>query len=150
VSRERRERTCACAQQYGKAKLQRASHTSLSCTSHTSPCGCSERFPSGCLTLDRALGGGYPKGRIVEVYGPEASGKTTLALHAIAEVQRQGGHCVFIDAEHAFDAAYAAVSCRGRPRGKWAGFVWLVEGRSFSPVLGWRAGQLIPAHHVSI
>lgn len=67
-----------------------------------------ERFPSGCLTLDRALGGGYPKGRIVEVYGPEASGKTTLALHAIAEVQRQGGHCVFIDAEHAFDAAYAA------------------------------------------
>lgn len=85
---------------------------------HAFPCGCSERFSSGCLTLDRALGGGYPKGRIVEVYGPEASGKTTLALHAIAEVQRRGGYCVFIDAEHAFDAAYAAVSPLGG-RGVW-------------------------------
>lgn len=74
------------------------------------PCCCSARFPSGCLTLDRALGGGYPKGRIIEVYGPEASGKTTLALHAIAEVQKRGGTACFIDAEHAFDAAYASVS----------------------------------------
>lgn len=63
--------------------------------------------PSGCLTLDRALGGGYPKGRIVEIFGPESSGKTTLALHAIAEVQKAGGNAVFIDAEHAFDQAYA-------------------------------------------
>jgi RecA/RadA recombinase len=60
--------------------------------------------------LDRALGGGYPKGRIVEIYGPEASGKTTLALHAIAEVQKAGGMCLFVDAEHAFDASYAEVS----------------------------------------
>ncbi|KAF8071117.1 recA [Scenedesmus sp. PABB004] len=66
-----------------------------------------ERTPSGCLTLDRATGGGYPKGRIVEIFGPESSGKTTLALHAIAEVQRAGGVACFIDAEHAFDSAYA-------------------------------------------
>ena len=65
-------------------------------------------IPSGCITLDIAMGiGGYPKGRIVEVYGPESSGKTTLALHAIAEAQRQGGICAFIDAEHALDASYA-------------------------------------------
>jgi protein RecA len=63
--------------------------------------------PSGCLTLDRALGGGYPRGRIVEIFGPESSGKTTLALHAVAEAQRAGGTAVFVDAEHAFDAAYA-------------------------------------------
>lgn len=69
----------------------------------------SERFASGCLTLDRALGGGYPKGRIVEIFGPEASGKTTLALHAIAEVQKAGGYACFVDAEHAFDASYAKV-----------------------------------------
>ncbi|MBQ9987966.1 MAG: AAA family ATPase, partial [Erysipelotrichales bacterium] len=64
--------------------------------------------PSGSLTLDYALGiGGYPKGRIVEIYGPESSGKTTVALHAIAEVQRKGGRCAFIDAEHAIDPMYA-------------------------------------------
>jgi len=62
---------------------------------------------SGCLTLDKAMGGGYPKGRIVEIYGPESSGKTTLAMHAIAEVQKTGGICAFIDAEHAFDRSYA-------------------------------------------
>jgi len=63
---------------------------------------------TGSLTLDMALGvGGYPKGRIVEVYGPESSGKTTVALHAIAEVQRNGGQAAFIDAEHALDPAYA-------------------------------------------
>ncbi|MEN9580971.1 MAG: recombinase RecA [Pseudomonadota bacterium] len=64
--------------------------------------------PSGSVSLDRALGiGGYPRGRIVEIYGPESSGKTTLTLHAIAEVQAQGGVAAFIDAEHAFDTRYA-------------------------------------------
>jgi len=66
-----------------------------------------ELFSSGSLSLDLALGGGYPKGRILEIYGPESSGKTTLALHAIAEVQRKGGTAAFIDAEHALDPAYA-------------------------------------------
>ncbi|GAB2225818.1 hypothetical protein Droror1_Dr00021585 [Drosera rotundifolia] len=66
-----------------------------------------ETFPSGCLTLDFALGGGLPKGRIVEIYGPESSGKTTLALHAIAEVQKLGGNAMLVDAEHAFDSAYS-------------------------------------------
>lgn len=67
-----------------------------------------EVIPSGSLTLDIALGvGGYPKGRIVEIYGPESSGKTTLAIHAIAECQKQGGICAVIDAEHAFDKFYA-------------------------------------------
>lgn len=64
-------------------------------------------FSSGSLSLDLALGGGYPKGRIIEIYGPESSGKTTLALHAIAEIQKQGGQAAFIDAEHALDPAYA-------------------------------------------
>jgi recombination protein RecA len=64
--------------------------------------------PSGSLSLDLALGvGGYPKGRIIEIYGPESSGKTTLTLHAIAECQKRGGVCAFIDAEHALDIAYA-------------------------------------------
>ena len=63
---------------------------------------------SGSLSLDRALGiGGYPKGRIVEIYGPESSGKTTFALHAIAEIQKQGGRAAFIDAEHSLDPSYA-------------------------------------------
>ena len=65
--------------------------------------------PTGSLTLDAALGGGgYPKGRVVEIYGPESSGKTTLALHAIAECQKKGGTAAFIDAEHALDPVYAA------------------------------------------
>ena len=65
-------------------------------------------IPTGSLTLDAALGiGGYPKGRIIEIYGPESSGKTTLTLHAIAEVQKQGGKAAFIDAEHAIDPVYA-------------------------------------------
>lgn len=64
--------------------------------------------PSGALTLDLALGGGYPKGRIIEVFGPESSGKTSVALHAIAEVQRQDGIAAFVDAEHALDPTYAA------------------------------------------
>ena len=65
-------------------------------------------IPTGSLSLDIALGvGGYPKGRIIEIYGPESSGKTTLTLHAIAEVQKQGGTAAFIDAEHAIDPVYA-------------------------------------------
>jgi recombination protein RecA len=65
-------------------------------------------IPSGSLSLDIALGiGGYPKGRIIEIYGPESSGKTTFALHAIAEAQRKGGRAAFIDAEHALDPTYA-------------------------------------------
>ena len=66
-----------------------------------------ELIPSGALSLDIALGGGYPKGRIIEIYGPESSGKTTLTLHAIAQVQKEGGTAAFIDAEHALDPAYA-------------------------------------------
>ena len=67
-----------------------------------------EVCPSGSLSLDIALGvGGYPKGRIIEIYGPESSGKTTFALHAIAEVQKQGGRAAFIDAEHSLDPVYA-------------------------------------------
>ncbi len=66
-----------------------------------------ELVSSGALSLDIALGGGYPRGRIIEVYGPESSGKTTLALHAIAEIQKKGGTAAFIDAEHALDPAYA-------------------------------------------
>lgn len=67
-----------------------------------------EVIPTGSVTLDLALGvNGYPKGRVIEIYGPESSGKTTLAIHAIAEVQKQGGIAAFIDAEHAFDQFYA-------------------------------------------
>ena len=65
-------------------------------------------IPSGSMAIDRALGiGGYPKGRIIEIFGPESSGKTTVALHAIAEVQKKGGKAAFIDAEHAIDPTYA-------------------------------------------
>ncbi|MEK7464554.1 MAG: recombinase RecA [Patescibacteria group bacterium] len=67
-----------------------------------------ETIPSGSFSLDIALGGGLPKGRIIEIYGPESSGKTTLALHAVAEVQRRGGRAAFVDAEHALDPDYAA------------------------------------------
>ena len=66
-------------------------------------------YPTGCLTLDMALGiGGMPRGRIVEIYGPESSGKTTVALHVVAEAQKQGGTVAFIDAEHALDPSYAS------------------------------------------
>jgi recombination protein RecA len=68
-----------------------------------------ETVPSGALTLDLALGGGLPKGRIIEIYGPESSGKTTLALHAIAEVQKAGGVAAFVDAEHALDPTYSDI-----------------------------------------
>ncbi len=66
-----------------------------------------ESISTGALTLDVALGGGFPKGRIIEIYGPESSGKTTLALHAIAEVQKAGGVAAFVDAEHALDPTYS-------------------------------------------
>ena len=69
-----------------------------------------EVIPSGSILLDEALGvGGYPKGRIIEIYGPESSGKTTLALHAIAESQKRGGIAAFIDAEHALDPLLAVL-----------------------------------------
>ncbi len=68
-----------------------------------------ETIPTGCLKLDLALGvGGFPKGRVIEIYGPESSGKTTLALHAIAEMQKSGGTAAFVDAEHALDPVYAS------------------------------------------
>ena len=68
-----------------------------------------EVIPTGSIGLDLALGvGGYPRGRVIEIYGPESSGKTTLTIHAIAEVQKQGGIAAFIDAEHAFDSVYAS------------------------------------------
>ncbi|MCU0566757.1 MAG: recombinase RecA [Oculatellaceae cyanobacterium Prado106] len=67
-----------------------------------------ETISSGALTLDLALGGGIPKGRIIEIYGPESSGKTTLALHAVAEVQKSGGIAAYVDAEHALDPTYSA------------------------------------------
>ncbi|MGB3308630.1 MAG: recombinase RecA [Nodosilinea sp.] len=66
-----------------------------------------ETIPTGALTLDLALGGGLPKGRVIEIYGPESSGKTTVALHALAEVQKAGGVAAFVDAEHALDPVYA-------------------------------------------
>ncbi len=86
--------------QYGKGSIMRlgdeAGQTEI------------EVIPSGCLTLDLALGiGGFPRGRIIEIYGPESSGKTTVALHAVAEAQRMGGVAAFIDAEHALDPVYA-------------------------------------------
>jgi recombination protein RecA len=67
-----------------------------------------ETISTGAMTLDIALGGGLPKGRVIEIYGPESSGKTTLALHAIAEIQRSGGVAAFVDAEHALDPTYSA------------------------------------------
>jgi len=84
---------------YGKGTVMRLSD---------SPDADVESISSGSLTLDIALGiGGFPRGRVIEIYGPESSGKTTLALHVIAEAQKQGGFAAFIDAEHAFDSIYA-------------------------------------------
>lgn len=88
----------AIEKQYGKGsimKLGEAKATNV------------ETIPTGALSLDLALGGGIPRGRVVEIYGPESSGKTTLTLHAIAEVQKRGGTAAFIDAEHALDPSYA-------------------------------------------
>jgi RecA/RadA recombinase len=84
--------------QFGKGSIMK-----LGETTHANV----ETVSTGSLSLDLALGGGIPKGRIIEIYGPESSGKTTLTLHAIAEVQRLGGTAAFIDAEHALDPSYA-------------------------------------------
>lgn len=84
--------------QFGKGSIMKLGE------SHQTKVEC---IPTGSLSLDIALGGGVPKGRIIEIYGPESSGKTTLTLHAIAEIQKQGGTAAFIDAEHALDPAYA-------------------------------------------
>ena len=84
--------------QFGKGsimKLGESTHAVVECV------------PTGSLSLDLALGGGLPKGRVIEIYGPESSGKTTVTLHAISEVQKSGGTAAFIDAEHALDPAYA-------------------------------------------
>ena len=87
--------------QYGKGSVMKLGDTGANMNIET--------VPSGSLSLDVALGlGGFPKGRIVEIYGPESSGKTTVALHAVAEVQKAGGIAGFIDAEHALDPVYAA------------------------------------------
>ena len=85
--------------QYGKGSVMKLGDTSNMMKVET--------VPTGSLSLDIALGqGGLPKGRIIEIYGPESSGKTTVALHAVAEVQKQGGIAGFIDAEHALDPVY--------------------------------------------
>jgi len=85
--------------QFGKGAIMKMGESHVS--------GNVEFTPTGCLSLDLALGGGIPRGRVVEIYGPESSGKTTLTLHAIAEVQKRGGTAAFIDAEHALDPSYA-------------------------------------------
>ncbi|MDR1058444.1 MAG: DNA recombination/repair protein RecA, partial [Treponema sp.] len=86
--------------QYGAGSLIRLG-------AHTNAAGI-EIIPTGSILLDEALGiGGYPRGRIIEIFGPESSGKTTLALHAIAQAQRLGGIAAFVDAEHALDPVYA-------------------------------------------
>ena len=88
--------------QFGKGSIMRLSATG------TLPAGEVTVVPTGCLALDVATGiGGLPRGRVIEIYGPESSGKTTLALHAVAEAQKLGGVCAFIDAEHALDVGYA-------------------------------------------
>lgn len=66
-----------------------------------------EKISTGCFSLDKALGGGMPRGRVIEIYGPESSGKTTIALSVIAEIQKSGGVAAFVDAEHALDPVYA-------------------------------------------
>src|ERR1043166_8650004 len=73
-----------------------------------------ETISTGSLSLDIALGGGIPKGRVIEIYGPESSGKTTVCLHAVAEVQRAGGTAAYVDAEHALDPEIGRASCRER------------------------------------
>ena len=86
--------------QYGKGSIMKLGDYNVSADL--------DIIPTGCLSLDLALGvGGVPRGRILEIYGPESSGKTTVALHIIAETQKAGGVAAFIDAEHALDAQYA-------------------------------------------
>jgi recombination protein RecA len=92
----------AIEKQFGKGSIMRLGNLDTLASQDVAA------VPSGCLSLDIALGiGGYPRGRIMEIYGPESSGKTTLTLHAIAEAQKQGGVAAFVDAEHALDVAYA-------------------------------------------
>ncbi len=87
--------------QFGKGSIMKLGEASASMNVET--------VPSGSIALDIALGvGGFPRGRIIEIYGPESSGKTTVALHAVAEVQKRGGQAAFIDAEHALDPVYAS------------------------------------------
>ena len=82
-----------------------------------------EVIPTGALSLDIALGvGGIPRGRVIEIYGPESSGKTTVALHMIAEAQKLGGYAAFIDAEHALDPEYARRDCRSTETRRLCGF----------------------------
>ncbi len=89
----------AIEKQYGKGAVMKLGDKAVEAI---------EVIPSGSIALDAALGvGGYPKGRIIEIYGPESSGKTTFALHAIAEAQKNGGYAAFVDAEHALDPTYA-------------------------------------------
>src|SRR4051794_18408743 len=91
----------AIEKQFGKGAIMR-----LGTKDETAPE--LEILPSGSIGLDIALGiGGYPRGRVIEIYGPESSGKTTMALHAVAEAQRKGGVAAYIDAEHALDVNYA-------------------------------------------
>ena len=100
-----------------------------------------ETIPTGALSLDIALGvGGIPRGRVVEIYGPESSGKTTVALHMIAEAQKMGGYAAFIDAEHALCAAAPLISssstlwqrwCPGRKsKGRWVTAMWVCRPAS--------------------
>jgi recombination protein RecA len=84
--------------QFGKGSIMRLGEN------HTADI---ETTPTGSISLDLALGGGIPRGRIIEIYGPESSGKTTVCLHAVAEVQKSGGTAAYVDAEHALDPAYA-------------------------------------------
>ncbi|MFP4378123.1 MAG: recombinase RecA [Spirochaetales bacterium] len=104
ASNEEKQRAIEAARLQIEKQFGQGSLMKLGARSHASV----KAIPSGSILLDEALGvGGYPKGRVIEIYGPESSGKTTLALHAIAEAQRAGGIAAFIDAEHALDPAYA-------------------------------------------
>ncbi len=92
----------AIEKQFGKGAIMRMGEKEISAMRDI------EVIPTGSISLDLALGvGGYPKGRVIEIYGPESSGKTTLSLHAIAQAQKKGGVVAFIDAEHALDIHYA-------------------------------------------
>ena len=105
ASAEEKEKALEIAKQ--QIEKQYGSGSLIKLGTHSNVAGI-EVIPSGSILLDEALGiGGYPRGRIIEIYGPESSGKTTLALHAVAEAQKLGGIAAFIDAEHALDPVYA-------------------------------------------
>ena len=95
--------------QYGKGSIMRLGNKDVLVPVNV--------IPTGSISIDAALGvGGFPRGRVIEVYGPESGGKTTLTLHVIAEAQKLGGQAAFIDAEHALDPSYAQAGCgRGQP-----------------------------------